>query len=106
MPDHLAVLDLEPDERRQVHRLAEHLVVLLVVDQNLKQADAYFVSTQTLQTSLQWLVLVFQNDYSISCMSYKTNLGFARPRGILLHRVIHDLGFPEHLTLFRNFSLY
>jgi hypothetical protein len=44
VPDDLAVLDLEPDERRQVHRLAEHLVVLLVVDQNLKHADAYPVS--------------------------------------------------------------
>ena len=45
VPDHLAVLDLDPDERRQVHRFAEHLVVLLVVDQNLKHADAYPVSS-------------------------------------------------------------
>jgi hypothetical protein len=33
--DHLAVADLEPDERGQLHRLPKHLVVLPVVDQDL-----------------------------------------------------------------------
>jgi hypothetical protein len=32
-------------------------------------------------------------------------LGFPRPSGVLLHRVLRDLGFAEHLTISRRRNL-
>lgn len=44
MLDNLAVLDVERDQRRQIHGLAPELVMLLVVDQYLKPRTNALVS--------------------------------------------------------------
>jgi hypothetical protein len=112
--DHLAVADLEPDERGQLHRLPKHLVVLPVVDQDLNTIMHVLIihsavpcdglSSVVVRSKCSKSKLVLPMD-TIDLISINqagtassTHLGFAGPRGVLLHRVLHDPGFPKHLN--------